>query len=424
MENGIVGEVQTIENPRRRARRRGQRGSKFKRGDTWTIIYRTRDGKQKWEGGFRTSEAAQTRLDEVLGAIRNNKYVEPTDRTFKEFCDEFMESAKPILRPATWGAYQSSLKNWIVPAFGDQPLCDIRKADVLKFLYGLLGDQSISQKFVKNVHVLLHRLFEAAIERELLAANPAHKIKVPNAAGISGAVEAKDRVVPKPVEVTQTFEKLTPAWRVLLATGAVTGVRRGELLGLYWEDIDWTHNKIHVQRALQRVTKKFMDSGRFRNVERIGQSGLAVVPLKTKKSVRFVDMPPYLAEELKDLRQRQNGSSAPFVFQTEVSNPIDPDAVNRVLHAAQDLAGVRQFGLHGLRHLYCSLFQEKGASLKLAQDRLGHADASTTANIYTHLVNDQGGEIAEKVEAEFGFASVSKLLANPETQKPEAKPAS
>jgi integrase len=88
-------------------------------------------------------------------------------------------------------------------------------------------------------------------------------------------------------------------------------------------------------------------------------------------------------------------------------------ALYDVLGAAEDLAQVRRFGLHGLRHLYCSLLQDSGASLKFAQERLGHANAATTADIYTHNISNHGKEFAEKVEAAFPFASVSLTLAKP-----------
>lgn len=396
----------------RRRRSRGQRGKILKRGDTYTVIYRTREGKQKWEGGFPKKDRAQARLDEVLGALRNNKYVEPKDTPFKTFCDDWMEQAKAMLKPRTWISYQSALKNWITPAFGDRTLSDIRKTDVLDFLYGLLKDRDISRKFVKNVHILLHRLFEAAIERELLAANPAHKIKLPEASPVFGAAESIERYVPSPADVVQTFAKLSPVYQALLATGAVTGARRGKLLGLYWTDVDFARRVIHIQRTLQRVPKELLDAESFRNVERVGETGLAIVPPKSEKATRFVDIPSNLAVILKALRQQQNGSASPFVFQTEIGKPIDPDAVCDVLYTAQDATEVRRFSPHCLRHLYCSVLQEKaGASLKFAQDRLGHADAATTAKIYTHVVDDRGHEFAERVESAFPFPCVSITLA-------------
>ncbi|GEM_PF-5519899 len=400
--------------PRRRARMRGQSGSIIRRGDFWTIIYRTREGKQKWEGGFRTKDTAQSHLNEVLDAIRRNKYVEPKDTPFREFCDAWMkEIATESLKPATWTSYQSALKNWILPAFGDYALCEIRKADVVKFLYKLLGNRDISRKFVKNVHILLHRLFEAALEQELVTGNPAHKIKLPAASPEFGAAGKVERVVPTPAEVAGTFSKLPFTCRVLLATGAVTGARRGELLGLYWEHVDLVRGIIKIQQALQRVPKKFLEAGVFRNVNRVGQTGLALLPPKSEKASREIEIPPNLATLLAALRKQQNGSSCPFVFQTELGGPIDPDGLYDTLYAAQDAAQVRRFGLHGLRHLYASLLHDRGASVKFQQERLGHANASTTMDTYTHAITDQGRAYAESVEAAFPFPCVSLTLAKP-----------
>jgi integrase len=92
-----------------------------------------------------------------------------------------------------------------------------------------------------------------------------------------------------------------------------------------------------------------------------------------------------------------------------------------VLHTAQDAATVRRFGLHGLQHLYSSILAETGASVKFRQERLGHADAGTTMNVYTHLITDEDREYAEKVEAAFEFSSVSLTLAKPETAVSQPK---
>lgn len=414
MTEQTASQVSPAKPPRRRRRRRGQRGSIVRRGDSFTIIYRKPDGKQKWESGFRTKGEASDRLDAVLNSIRENRYSEPTATGFREFCDDWMESAKTFLKPQTWATYRSALKCWITPEFGGMVLCDIRKADVVRFLHRLLADRDISRKFVKNVHILLHRIFEAAIEQELVAANPAHKIKLPDSSPSFLAAGAEERVVPTPVEVGKTFEKLTPTYQALLSTSAVTGARRGELLALMWSDIDVARGVIHIRRTLQRVKKEHLAAGAFRDAERIGETGLCLLPPKTKKAVRKVEIPPKLAALLVVIRNRQIDPSCPFIFQSELGGPLDPDALYDVLHAAQDAAEVRRFGLHGLRHLYSSLLAETGASVKFAQQRLGHADAGTTLNVYTHLITDEGRQFAEKVESAFSFPSVSLTLAKTE----------
>src|ERR1700736_4110302 len=92
----------------RRHRRRGQSGSVLKRGENWTVIYRA-NGKQKWESGFATKGKAQDRLGVVLKSIGDNRYVETREKSFGDFCREWMEKAKPTLKPKTWCSYQSAL---------------------------------------------------------------------------------------------------------------------------------------------------------------------------------------------------------------------------------------------------------------------------------------------------------------------------
>jgi integrase len=392
----------------RRPKLRGQRGSIFRRtgAANYTIIYRAPDGKQKWEGGFSTKEEAQDRLDIVLGSIRKNTYVEVKDIGFKDFCDDWMGKSKAKLKPKTWASYQSALKNWITPRFGEWLVRDINRASVKAFKDDLLANKELSRKFTKNVLVLLHRLFEEAIDREYIAANPARKLSqdLPD-----DDPEESSVVVPRPEEVVNTFAKLPPTYQVLLATAAVTGFRRAELLGLYWDDVDWLNGSIRIRRTLQRLPKKLLAAGEFRKVERIADTGLALVAPKSKKARRSVELPTKLAALLTSLRDREKESASPFVFQNDVGAPLDPDAVYDVLHNAQDEAKARRFGLHGLRHLYSSLLVSNKADVKFAQERLGHASAATTLNIYSHVITERGREYAAAVEAAFPF--VSNLLA-------------
>jgi hypothetical protein len=152
-------------------------------------------------------------------------------------------------------------------------------------------------------------------------------------------------------------------------------------------------------------------------VERIGDSQLALVKPKSKKSKRHVEVDARLLAALKGEREHSTGV---FVFERETGGPLDPDSVYDVLHAAQDAAGVRRFGLHGLRHLYNSLLLESGANIMFAQQKMGHASALTTLDTYGHIVTDQGRECAEKIAANFDF--VRDLLVNSAAVELEGKP--
>lgn len=397
---------------RQRTRKRGQRGSIKKRGSSWRIIYRMPDGRQKWEGGFSSKTAAQDRLTEVLGQIKGNKFVEPTDLAFRQFCDDWMEgAAKRILKPKTWSWYNSALKKWITPQFGDWPICDISRAAVKAFIDSLLSNPKLGRKFVKNTAILLHRLFEEAIDREIIAANPARKIKIKAENDEDDRALTDQQIAKIREDLTKVLLELPPVYQAILCASVLTGARRGELLGLRWEDIDCVKGSINIRRTLQRVPKKMLEGGTF-DVERLGNSGLALLTPKSKKSRRRIEMGTGLTSLFERIKEERN--DCPFVFQDEFGKAIDPDRVNKILRAAQKKAGVH-FRLHSLRHLHSSLLVEAGASIKQAQARLGHASAMTTADIYTHVVSDEGRKLSTKVEV--ALPSVSKSLA---TWQPKA----
>jgi len=272
----------------------------------------------------------------------------------------------------------------------------------------MLARPDVCRKFVRNVHALMHKTFEDAIP-DYLAANPAHKIELPEPSGETVDLGEPDKRIPKLDDVVRVIAKLQPTYQVLVWTGAVTSLRRGELLGLFWNDIDFVRCTIQVRRSLQRISKTVLSEGQFRGVERIENSGLALLGLKSKRAKRTIEMPTRLAKLLMELHKTQKGSDQRFVFQDELGRPLDPDFGYSVLHKAQDGVKVERFGLHGLRHLYASILIGSGVQVKDAQARLGHASATTTLDIYAHAISDDGRKFSAAVEA--AFSSVSNLLA-------------
>jgi integrase len=400
----IVEAVEQKQHQRRRSR--AQRGSIIKRGESWTIVYRTPDAKQKWEGGFEKKDRAQARLDEVLGAIRANKYVPRTDETLREYCDASMETAKHTVKPKTWVGMESVLRKWLYPAFGDWPISSINRQAVTKFRDDLIANPKIGPKSVKTIVSTLHRFLEEALDAGIISANPAHKMKMQRH-------DADEVVIPKDAEIFKVLAKLPAVYQHLVIAGAFTGARRGELLGLRWEDVDLESGSISVSKNLQRVSKKLLDGGTFRNVERLGDTGLVLLTPKTKKSRRMVEAGPELTSLLRRMSEERAGSA--FVFHDELGAPIDPDRATKMVRLARKKAGVA-FHLHLLRHVHSSLLVEAGANIKQAQARLGHANAATTADIYTHVVTNKGKKLSKRVER--ALPSVSLLLANERTNGP------
>ena len=259
--------------------------------------------------------------------------------------------------------------------------------------------------FFLSAVTLLHHLFEEAIDREIIAVNPARKMKIKTDSDEDGGALSDEQVAKIREDLTKVLVKLpAPVYQYILIASVLTGARRGELLGLRWEDVDCERGAIHIQKTLQRVPKKMLDYGTFKNVERLGDTGLALLTPKSKKSRRWIEMGTSFTSLLERMKKERN--DCPFVFQDEFGKAIDPDRVNKILRAAQEEAGV-QFRLHSLRHLHSSLLVQAGANIKQAQARLGHANASTTMNIYSHVLDDESRTFSQKIETSLPFVSVS-----------------
>lgn len=406
--------VQAAPAKRRRRRRGWQRGSIYQRGSGWTIAYRTKDGKQIWQSGFKSKADAKSRLDEATGQIQQGTFTQPELKLFKDFCEEWLEYKKHArrgkkqqrIKPSTLTDYESKIRKWFIPEFGEFCVSEITKQQVIGFFDKLPKHKHhgayLSLKFIKNAHTLLRLMFDDAEYRDLAAHNPARGVK------IETGRQSQERIVPSKEDVTKTFVHLPSlTYQAMFWTATMAGLRKGEFLGLRWQDVDIECGVLRVRRELQRVKKSLLDTNAFEDIERIGNSCLALLSPKSATSIRDLEIPSGLRTLLAELRRTQHGEPR-FVFQDELGLPLDPDGIDEPLYAAQDSANVRRFGWHGLRHLHCSMLQDSGANAKQAQERMGHASADITNKVYTHKIEPHGHEFADRVEA--AFPIVSHLL--------------
>ena len=145
-----------------------------------------------------------------------------------------------------------------------------------------------------------------------------------------------------------------------------TGLRRGELLGLKWEDIDWKDGIITVRRQVARVDGEIVEA-----------------PLKTKNSYRAVSISPQAVEVLEQQKAKTRDA---YVFPSPNGGPISPDSVNNMLKRVLERAGIPKVRFHDLRHTAASTMIANGVDIVTAATELGHASPTTTANMYAHQI--------------------------------------
>ncbi len=145
-----------------------------------------------------------------------------------------------------------------------------------------------------------------------------------------------------------------------------TGLRRGELLGLKWEDIDLAQGSLRVQRQIARINGEVIEG-----------------PLKTKNAYRTLPLSADAVGVLQE--QRKKGGSSPYVFPSPTGGPISPDSVLHMLHRVLKRAGLSKVRFHDLRHTFATLALQNGVDIKTVSGMLGHYSAGFTLDTYTHV---------------------------------------
>ena len=319
-------------------------------------IRKRKDG--RWEGRYtvgRDPETGKSTIKNVLGktqaevkeklkkAIEENvgiDYGKAKTYTVGSWLEVWMENyAKIKLRPSTYKTSQGFLKNHIKPQIGSIPLADLTSLGLQRFYKHLLDGgrvdrieakkkpKGLAPKTVRNIHQMIGSAYNLAIEQKLVTRNPAQGCALPK-------VEHKEMK-------TLTADQLSAFFREARDSGVfalyyidlTTGLRRGELLGLKWLDIDLEKGDLRVQRQIGRIDGKIIE-----------------MPLKTKNAYRTL---PLSADAINVLmQQRRKTGNSEWVFLSPTGGPMSPDSVLHMLHRILKRAGLPKVRFHDLRHPY------------------------------------------------------------------------
>jgi integrase len=387
-----------------------QRGAIIRRGGNYSIKYRTPVGKQKWESGFNTKAAAQARLNEVLRELGTGHYVEPKQATFASFAEEWIGSRVSV-RGSTLAAYQSIIKLWLTPSFGNRIVSEIQLGDVQRMVTDL--SVKVSPKTLKNCLTLLRVMLvgkkgASAVKRGFMRHDPTRGVELPSR-------HTKSITPPSVEQVWQLVDAaamLGELSHAVVYPDAFTGLRRNEILALEFTDIDWFSKEVSVTKA---ISKRAANDGVHKWQWEIGSP-------KSPKSVRRVALPETVGQLLASWRQAR-GPLAKYIFSNTVEGFLDPDYFNEYIFAPIARAAGLQVRFHDLRHFFASMLIAQGESPKYICDQLGHSSIQVTFDIYGHLFPQSREEAAAKLQkAMFAGrrpAFGSSLVANTENKVPE-----
>jgi integrase len=362
------------------ARRRGnQEGSIYKRSSGNWQAQVSIDGRRLAKT-FSSRLECQTWLQEISARKGKGLTFKRAKITYSDFVREWFEVAKAKLRPATVYQYEWALRLYLFPEIGSITLSDITPVVVQSF-YSKLFNRGVSNRTVQAVHAILRRSLHVAERQGLLLSNAAKAVDMPSYEKPEMAVLSDNQVRSLLAVADKTQMGL------LIQLAVTTGMRKGELLGLKWCDVDWATSTVKVQRQLQRVARK----------------GLLLVPPKTTRGTRSVHVG---SETLRKLMNHHEGMSKRFpsvseltVFCSSIGTPMEPRNLLREFKALLKKSGLPNVRFHDLRHTAASIMLSNGMPVIKIARQLGHAKASTTLDIYGHIIPGLEVESVERIDA-------------------------
>ena len=302
--------------------------------------------------------------------------------TVGTWMDEWFENvAKIKVRPSSHQTYRGYIDNHIKPNIGNIPLEKLTTMDLQKFYRKLLTKgrverieskeqpKGLSAKTVRNINQVISSAMDLAVAQKIILTNPTDACELPK-------LEHQEMQT-IPAEQLQAFLSEARASGVyeMYYIELATGLRRGELLGLKWSDIDWKNGIIKVRRQVARVDGKIVEA-----------------PLKTKNSYRAVTISLQAIEVLKQQKAKTNDQ---YVFPSPNGGPVSPDSVRHMLHRVLERAGIPKVRFHDLRHTFATIALQNGVDIKTVSGMLGHFSAGFTLDTYAHVTTAAQKEAAQ-----------------------------
>lgn len=381
-------------------------------GGSWELTYelpRTADGKrrQKTKTVHGKEKDAQQELARIEQEVYAGKYLEPTRMDLKQFLHKWLKDyAKANVNPKTYEEYERIIKTNIVPALGHIPLSKLKPLHIQEYYTAMLesgskiGRGGLAPQTVLNHHRLLNCALAQAIKWELLAKNPAEGASPPTP-------ERKETNILDGIGMARLLEAAHGTRLyipILIAT--TTGMRRGEILALRWEDLNFETGIIKVRRSLGQTRK-----------------GLFIKEPKTPSGYRPVLLPSFVVDALRRHKAEQAKcrlrlgpdyqDKEGLICVKEDGSPYPPNRLTRNFEDFVERLNIPHIRFHDLRHSLATLLSDENVNVKTTSERLGHSDVAFTLQRYTHVSPHMQREAAEAIDKVMR-AAIQKVQENPQ----------
>ena len=303
---------------------------------------------------------------------------------FAAFCETYLEIKKSTLAPTTFPFYESVVRDMLIPMFGTLRMRDIRTHHVQQFIQYLYNDRPrgdgaeghIAPATVKRYTTVLRSILTLAYKMEYIDEDVgvSRRIEFPKA----DTPEVEAFTMEEVTDILQAAESEPLQIRALVEVALFTGLRRGEIVGLKWEDVDLDKRLLSVKRSIYKPKD---------------QKALEKAP-KSKCSIRTIAIPERLCDTLRAYKDHQDRHASfmghawqnlGYIFTEEDGYVMNPHTPTKQFSKFLKRHNIRHLKFHGLRHTSATMLLANGCDIKTVSVRLGHSDIETT-NIYVHAL--------------------------------------
>lgn len=371
------------------ARRKYGDGSVFLRKDGRWVAQMKLEGSKNKQTYHKSEKEAEASLKKMQRELEQGLLAIGPQQTLKTYLEDWLENVmKPSSRSiATYEFYRNLLEKHVIPSLGYVRLQQLKPQQVQAF-YTKKLKEGLSKKRVRAMHAVLHRALENAVKWSLVGRNVCDLVNAP--------IPVRREIQTLTQEQVQCLLTSVRHHRLeaLITVAITTGMRRGELLGLHWQDIDVEKGSLQVRRSVNRV----------------GPHGMIVSEPKTKGSKRNILLPEFVIEVLKEHRVRQQEIKAnaletwhenDIVFSNMYGNYLSTTILQTLFKKLLKDAKLPNIRFHDLRHSAATILLGMGVHPKVVQELLGHSNISMTMDTYSHVLPSMQSEAMGKMNGLF-----------------------
>ena len=351
--------------------------------------------RHRWHAAGETRKDAEKLLGELVKRMHDGDYRAPERITFGDYLlERWLPTKQSQLRPSTFSSYRNNVIIHIAPRIGSIPLQKLQPEDLDTFYAQLLREGrrngaggGLAPKTVRIIHGIIRKALADAMRKGTVTRNVADLADAPKVR-LGGS---REMTVWSADELRAFLASIEDSeWYVPIFIAANTGMRRGEVLGLTWRNVDLDAARLVVSQQILSV-----------------QYEASVADVKTTNSRRTIDLDPRTVAVLKAWRRQQleqkmstgRRGNDEFVFTHPEGGPIHPDLFSQSWQRLMRGSELRRIRLHDLRHTHATILLKAGVPVKVVSERLGHSSPAFTMTVYQHVLPGMQADAAAAFSA-------------------------